>query len=34
MIQSTDQQDITEFISEVLGLIRDNQLVLVNETRI
>lgn len=31
---STEQQDITEFLNEVRGLIRENQLVLVNENRI
>lgn len=29
-----DQQDVTEFLNEVRGLVRDNQLVLINETRI
>jgi hypothetical protein len=33
-VTSTDQQDITEFLNEVRGLVRDNQLVLINEARI
>ena len=30
-VTSTDQQDISEFLNEVRGLIRDNGLVLINE---
>ncbi len=33
-VTSTDQQDITVFLNEVRGLVRDNQLVLINEARI
>jgi Pyruvate/2-oxoacid:ferredoxin oxidoreductase delta subunit len=33
-VTSTDQQDITEFLNEVRGLVRENQLVLINETRV
>lgn len=33
-VTSTDQKDITEFLNEVRGLVRENQLVLINETRI
>ncbi|MEX2578367.1 MAG: hypothetical protein WD342_04850 [Verrucomicrobiales bacterium] len=33
-VTSTDQQDITEFLNEVRGVVRKNQLVLVNETRV
>lgn len=33
-VASMDQQDITEFLSEVRGLVRQHQLVLINETRI
>lgn len=33
-VTSTDQQDITAFLSEVRVLIRENQLVLVNENRV
>jgi hypothetical protein len=31
-VTSSEQQDITEFPNEMLSLIRENQLVLVNET--
>jgi Pyruvate/2-oxoacid:ferredoxin oxidoreductase delta subunit len=31
-VTSTDQQDITEFLNEVRAVVRDNQLVLINET--
>lgn len=33
-VTSTDQQDITEFLNKVRGLVRQNQLVLINETRV
>jgi len=33
-VTSTDQGDITEFLNEVRSLIRENQLVLVNENRV
>ena len=33
-VTSTDQQDITVFLTDVRGLVRDNQLVLVNETKL
>jgi len=33
-VTSTDQQDIPEFLNEVRGLVRINQLVLINETRV
>ena len=33
-VTSTDQQDITEFLNEVRALVRENQLVLINEIRV
>ena len=33
-VTSTDQQDITEFLNEGRAVVRDNQLVLINETRV
>jgi len=33
-VTSTDQQDITEFLNEVRALVRENELVLINELRV
>ena len=33
-VTSTDQQDVTAFLAEVRQLVRDNQLVLINEARL
>lgn len=33
-VTSTDQKDITEFLVEVRSVVRENQLVLINETRV
>jgi Pyruvate/2-oxoacid:ferredoxin oxidoreductase delta subunit len=33
-VTSTDQQDVTTFLAEVRQLVRDNQLVLINEARL
>lgn len=33
-VTSTDQQDVTEFLNELRALVRENQLVLVNENKV
>ena len=33
-VTATDQQDVTAFLAEVRQLVRDNQLVLINETKL